>query len=76
MMIGSLATMLIGPIVGKYLDLTGSHYSHTFIIGGVFACLGLPSLCIVLKKFKEYGGDENYQPPLPASYRKKEPQPF
>ncbi len=72
MIIQSLATVVIAPVVGKYLDLTGSHYSHTFVIGGGLACCGLASLCYVLKQYKKYGGDTDYHPPLPASYRRAE----
>ncbi len=66
--ISSLAQMVIGPAVGKWLDHTQFHfghtmYQHTYMIGGIFDILGLVATIVLYKKFLAQGGKKNYVAP-------------
>ncbi len=65
LMMQGLGCVLLAPLVGKYLDLTGNHYNHVFFIGSAIALAGLISLFVVYRYFLQLGGDENYQAPAP-----------
>lgn len=72
-MISSLSVMTLAPLVGLTLDMVytrfypqanGGQYFLVFVIGGVIAIIGFFMLSVVLRYYKRYGGDANYQAPL------------
>ena len=65
LMMQGLGCVVLAPLVGKYLDLTGNHYNHVFFIGSAIALAGLISLLVVYRHFQQLGGDQNYQAPAP-----------
>ena len=65
LMLFGLGVTLIAPLTGKYLDLTGNHYNHVFIIGAGIGLAGVISLVVVLRYYKQLGGDESYEAPMP-----------
>ena len=56
--------MLLPPLLGKYLDLNGHVYRHTFIMSGALGFIGLLLFLVVWRGFKRYGGLKNYAPPI------------
>ena len=65
LMLQGLGMTLIAPLTGKYLDLTGNHYNHVFFIGAGIGLAGFLCLIMVFRYYKQLGGDENYQAPMP-----------
>jgi MFS family permease len=61
--IGSLATIIIGPAMGVVLDASGKVYRYTFGLGGVLALLALVAAWVVYKQFVRFGGPDNYVAP-------------
>jgi maltose/moltooligosaccharide transporter len=61
--IGGLGFMILTPLTGKYLDLTGNVYSHTFYMSGALSLVALISFIVIWQKMKNYGGHKGYQPP-------------
>ncbi|MEI8248451.1 MAG: MFS transporter [Lentisphaerota bacterium] len=59
----AVAMMIISPVIGKILDLTNHAYQWTYIMGAIFAILGLVTTIIVYRKFLALGGHTHYQPP-------------
>lgn len=72
LMLMGLGMTLVAPLTGKYLDLTGNHYNHVFFIGSIIALAGFGCLVMVLRYFKQLGGDENYQAPMPHPVGEKQ----
>ena len=64
-LLSSASVMLVVPLFGKLLDLTGQRYALVYIVGAMFQIGGLVSLYLVYRGFLHYGGDEAYQAPLP-----------
>jgi len=62
-LISSLGMMLVGPLMGRYLDRTGNHYQHVYLASGMLALLALLSGLMVYRYFLRYGGIKNYVPP-------------
>ncbi len=69
----SLCMMAMAPMVGYALDTVetyfypdqpGKQYFLVFVVGGVFAFAGFFMLMMVLRYYKRYGGDQNYEAPL------------
>lgn len=60
---GALAFMVMNPVLGKYLDLNGHVYRHTFLWSGVIAVAALAALWVVWRKFQALGGPRAYTPP-------------
>ncbi len=61
--------MILGWVLDKvqdcfYPDQPGAHYYLLFVIGGVFAFIGVFLLSIVLRYYKSYGGDAHYEAPM------------
>lgn len=56
--------MLLPPLLGKYLDLNGHVYRHTFIMSGVLGFIGLMFFWVVWIGVKRCGGPKNYVPPV------------
>jgi maltose/moltooligosaccharide transporter len=65
LMLTGIGVTLIAPLTGKYLDLTGNHYNHVFIIGSAIGLAGVLSLIVVFRYYKKLGGDQNYLAPMP-----------
>jgi MFS family permease len=61
--IGSVGGMIVGPLVGGIIDLTGNAYHYTFIIGCVIALLALSIAFAVHAKFMRLGGPKGYVAP-------------
>ncbi len=56
--------MVLPPLLGKYLDLNGHVYRHTFIMSGALGFIGLLFFLVVWRGFMRYGGLKNYVPPV------------
>ncbi|MDR1282129.1 MAG: MFS transporter [Opitutaceae bacterium] len=61
--LGSLAHMLAGPLVGALIDINGKSYRCTFGAGLVLALTALFAMGVVHKKFMRLGGPVNYKAP-------------
>ncbi|NMA45682.1 MAG: SLC45 family MFS transporter [Lentisphaerae bacterium] len=73
-LLSSASTMLLVPLLGKLLDLSGQRYVLVYIIGAVIQFCGLVALFFVYRGFLRYGGDEAYQAPLPDGVASHESQ--
>ena len=62
-LVSSLGMMLVGPLMGRFLDRTGNHYQHVYLASGMLALLALLSGLMVYRYFLHYGGIKNYVPP-------------
>ena len=62
--VSAFGYMVLPPLLGKYLDLNGHVYRHTFVLSGVLGALGLVAFLIVWRGFRRHGGIKNYTPPL------------
>jgi maltose/moltooligosaccharide transporter len=59
----SLSLVILGPIVGKYLDLSGHNYRHAYLISSVLALSSVLCLAEVYRRFKAFGGASAYVAP-------------
>lgn len=59
----SLGNILLAPLVGTLIDLSGKAYHYTFVIGGVIALFALAATWLVYRKFCQLGGPKNYVAP-------------
>ncbi len=57
--LGTISPLCFGILVDRF------DYPVVFLICVIFCCLAVGGLGLVLKKFKEYGGDRGYVPPDP-----------
>ncbi|HJH05566.1 MFS transporter [Victivallis vadensis] len=71
-MLLAIAAVLIAPVVGVILDGLDHNYVYVFILGAAIGVVGLFSLFKVYRYYLKYGGDENYQAPLPEAHASKE----
>ena len=55
--------VLVPPLIGAILDVTGRDYRLTFLSGGLFAALGLLALLEVHRRFMALGGPTGYRAP-------------
>jgi hypothetical protein len=62
-LVAALGFMIMPPVLGKYLDLSGNIYRHTFLISGVIGLLAFGSTLIVWRSFVSHGGTAAYKPP-------------
>ncbi|MES2310343.1 MAG: MFS transporter [Verrucomicrobiota bacterium] len=62
--LGGLSYVVLPPLIGKLLDMTGHVYRYTFIFSGLISFLTLFSFLIVYRKFKKLGDFRHYSPPL------------
>lgn len=60
----ALANMVIAPLAGQILDLTGHNYRYTFLMGGVIAAVSVVGYFIVYRMFMARGGPQGYVAPL------------
>lgn len=61
--IGSLTAMIVGPLMGMTLDLSGNVYRYTFLLGGIIALIALGASWVVYGKFIKLGGLKTYSAP-------------
>ncbi|MBI5382979.1 MAG: MFS transporter [Opitutae bacterium] len=59
----SLGMMISGPLCGYLLDLFGNPYRYIYLWAAGFSFLALICTVIVYRRFKAYGGLQNYVPP-------------
>lgn len=62
-MIMAVSQIILGPALGRFLDWTHHNYRYTFVVGFVLSLLGAACLLVVLRKFKQLGGDQDYLAP-------------
>jgi MFS family permease len=61
--VSSFGMMLVGPVMGWFLDLTGHHYRHVYIASAVLAMLSVVTGLVVYTKFVKLGGPQGYVAP-------------
>lgn len=61
--ISAFGYMIMPPLLGKYLDLNGHVYRHTFMFSGALGLAAFAFLLVVWRGFRRHGGPENYTPP-------------
>lgn len=61
--VGSVATMAIGPAMGAFIDAAGNIYRYTFALGGILALVTLVAAGIVYPQFVRLGGPQSYVAP-------------
>lgn len=61
----SFGLMLLGPALGKMLDISGHEYRYTFGAGFAFTLLALLAGVTVYRQFMLLGGCSSYVPPEP-----------
>ncbi len=66
MLTSALVNVMIVPLVGKFLDLTGSYYPCVFTMGGFIGLAGLGCFVMVYRGYIKHGGDRNYKAPNPT----------
>jgi hypothetical protein len=59
--------MLVGPLVGTLIDVTGKDYRLTFSAGGLLALGSLGIAVYVHNQFLKLGGPQGYIPPDPSA---------
>lgn len=59
----ALGSLIMAPLIGSLLDLTGHQYRYSFLISACLAGLSLILGGIVYVKFKRLGGGKSYVPP-------------
>lgn len=59
-----LANMVISPVVGQVLDLTGNNYSNTYFAGLVICVGALIAYVATYRHFMKLGGPKGYVAPL------------
>jgi MFS family permease len=61
--ISAFGYMLMPPLLGKYLDLSGHVYRHTFLFSGALGLAAFGVLLLVWRGFRRLGGPDRYQAP-------------
>lgn len=61
-----LILSMVTVVCGWGLDLL-RNYRYLFLLSGVSAALGIVASLAVLRQWKSFGGDHNYQPPFPST---------
>ena len=62
--VSAVFNVIAGPVIGKIIDLAGD-YRYTLLLSSIIAIISALLLIKVFFDFKKYGGDENYQAPMP-----------
>ncbi len=62
----SLATMVLSPLAGRILDLTGRDYRLTFLMGALITATALVVWIVVWRQFCTLNGPQGYTPPEPG----------
>lgn len=58
----SIGAILLGPVAGWYIDWVGI-YRYMFVWNAAFTLLGTIATWVVYKRWKAFGGPDNYQAP-------------
>jgi MFS family permease len=61
--LGYVASILIAPVMGIFLDYTHHVYRYTFLVGSALAGLALLAGFVFYRKFMALGGPKYYVPP-------------
>jgi len=64
-MIAAITNVIMGPLLGRLLDVLGRNYRYTFLFGMIATGLAVLLLLRVYFCFLKYGGDGDYAPPDP-----------
>ncbi len=56
-------TIMIGPVLGGFLDTMHHEYRYVFAAGGLISGAAFVSGYVVYRRFMRYGGPRAYQPP-------------
>lgn len=59
----SFGMMLVGPVMGSFLDHTGRNYQHVYLASAILAVLAFLTGLVVYRKFQRLGGEKNYVAP-------------
>ena len=62
-MVTSIFIFVLTPVVGIILDISGSVYRLTFLMGGILAALTIVAFVAVLRYYNSLGGDRSYSAP-------------
>lgn len=62
-LVASLGFLIVPPALGAFLDATGRDYRSTFFLSGGVGVVASAAFVLVLKRFRQLGGDKNYVPP-------------
>ena len=62
-------SMVMGPALGKTLDLLHQDYRYVFLIGGFVTAAAALLFFKVYRNYLRLGGDESYEPPMPEQRR-------
>jgi Na+/melibiose symporter-like transporter len=63
-LLSALCFMLVPPLVGLSIDLSGHQYRLTFLYGGILATAGCVGWLFVHRDFLQLGGPKHYVAPL------------
>lgn len=61
--LGALAGAAVPPLIGLYLDLSGHHYRHTFLMSFALTVVALGLMLMVYRRFQVLGGVAGYRAP-------------
>ena len=61
--IGAVSTMLLAPMLGRFLDYTHHDYRYTFFASAALTLMALASAIVVHGRFMALGGPRNYVAP-------------
>ena len=61
----AILNMVLGPLIGKLIDLSNYNYRCVFLLGGAISLIAVLLFLKLLVCYRRYGGDEAYSPPLP-----------
>ncbi len=62
-LVTSLGTIMVGPLLGVWLDLTHHVYRHVFLGSFLLMALSVAAGLVVHRRFMALGGPENYAAP-------------
>ncbi len=62
-LVSSFGMMLVGPVMGRFLDFTGHNYRHVYTASAIMAVLALLAGLVVHRQFMQLGGPKNYVAP-------------
>ena len=57
--------MILGPLIGKLIDLSNYNYRCVFLIGAAISLIAILLFAKLLGYYRRYGGDSAYSPPIP-----------
>ncbi len=61
--VASVFGIMVAPVSGRILDLTGHEYRYTFFMSGGIGAVGLLAAAVLYRKFLALGGPGNYRAP-------------